>query len=77
MKKRIIIKFADDELVLRGHEEPDEYFIDLYGEYVIEIARQYYPLRKNKPEIIFKNNNVPPITFEEKVYSPKIELLIK
>ena len=56
MKKRIIIKFTDDELVLRGHEEPDEYFINLYGEYVVEIAKQYYPLRRNKPEVIFKRN---------------------
>ena len=48
MKKKIIVKFEDDELVLRGQEEPDEYFIDLYGEYVVEIAKQYYPLRKNK-----------------------------
>ena len=54
MKKKIIVKFEDDELVLRGQEEPDEYFINLYGEYVVEIARQYYPLRKNKSEIIFK-----------------------
>ena len=56
MKKRVIIKFEDDELVLRGHEEPDEYFIDLYGAYVIEISRQYYPLRRNKPEVIFKRS---------------------
>ena len=56
MKKKIIVKFEDDELVLRGQEEPDEYFINLYGEYVVEIAKQYYPLRKNKSEIIFKRN---------------------
>ena len=59
MKKKVTIKFSDDdEIVLRGWKEPDEYFIDMYGLYALKITRQYYPLKHTKPEVIFEKENI-------------------
>ena len=53
MKKKVIVKFEDGELIFRNYEEDDNWFKSKYGAYAIKITRQYYPLKSLKEEVIF------------------------
>ena len=57
MKKKVIVNYKDGgKLIYRGYEDKDDnYFIALhkYSLEVVNITRQYYPLKDNEVEVIF------------------------
>lgn len=57
MKKKVVVSFEDGDLIFRGcHNEDDGYFVNLYNSIAIKITRQYYPLKDNKEEVIFRKD---------------------
>ena len=57
MKKKVIVNYKDGgKLIYRGYKNRDDnYFIALhkYSLEVVNITRQYYPLKDNEVEVIF------------------------
>ena len=57
MKKKVTVNYKDGgKLIYRGYKDKDDnYFIALhkYSLEVVNITRQYYPLKDNEVEVIF------------------------
>lgn len=59
MKKKVVVKYEDGgKLIYRGYREKDDsYFLEKhrYSIGVVNITRQYYPLKDNEAVVIFEN----------------------